>query len=136
MIVYPLLLAMRSSVDLGSAAVLNEQHRVDGIKQGLFTEWLLEEINCAGGECLHSRLPVAMRGDKDNGDMAVGSEQLCLQLKAAHTGQPQIQHQASCFGRSCKVQKVFGRSELIYLESDRFDEPLERRPNRFVVIND
>jgi hypothetical protein len=46
----------------------------------------LQEINCAGSECLLPRLLIAMRGDKDNGDTVTGTEQLGLQLKAAYAG--------------------------------------------------
>jgi hypothetical protein len=46
----------------------------------------LEEINCTGSECLLPRLLIAMRGGKDNGDTAIGSEQPGLQFKAAYAG--------------------------------------------------
>src|SRR4029453_3549536 len=75
------------------------QADLNGVEQVLVAEGLGQKLDGAPLHRLHGHRDVAMPGDKDDGSLDVGGQQLALKVETAATGQAYVQDEA---GRSAR----------------------------------
>src|SRR5882672_810185 len=77
-----------------------------------------------------------MPGDENNRNADSSLRQLNLQIHAAQPRHTHIQHQTSWPFKSCVLEKFFGGSKGLDLQSGCSNETLSGTTNRQIVIND
>jgi hypothetical protein len=77
-----------------------------------------------------------MAGYHDNRDVNVRRGQLSLEVEAAHSGQPDVEHNAAWRVREPVLQEFRRRAEQSWLEADRSKQAAQRIANLRVVIDD
>jgi hypothetical protein len=63
-------------------------------EQDFIAEGFVQKVNRAGSQGARPRRGIAMAGDEDDRNQAMGRSQLLLQLQAAHPRHPQVDDQA------------------------------------------
>ena len=79
---------------------------LDGVEQVLITERLGEELNCASLDGPYRHLDVTVAGDEDDWRNPDPLVQYRLQVQAALTGQPDIEHETSGTVRQINCEEL------------------------------
>jgi hypothetical protein len=91
---------------------------LDGIEQGIVAERLEQTRYRSGLQEARLEGPVPLRGDEYDGDALAPAYEFLLQLRAAHTRQPDIEDQAACEVDGIGVEERFRRCEHLNSKSD------------------
>src|SRR5262249_55212693 len=92
---------------------------LDGVKQILVAERLCEELDGAPLHRLNRHGNIAMSRDEDNRKVSFGSGEFLLEVEAALTGQPDIEHQAHRSGGWFGLQKVSNGCKQLTINTER-----------------
>ena len=125
-----------SSATRASRVLAPHERPLHTFEQLRFVERLAQETDCPA---LHGSLANALmrEGSNENDWQAmIVSDQIFLQLDAAHAGHLYIRNDAGGFGQSGRGQEFLCRSERVYRKSHRPQQPCCRGTHRSIVIDD
>src|SRR5262249_46098222 len=106
------------------------------LEQSRFVKRLAQKTDCPS---LHRSLSnsVLWKGSNENDRRAVPvSNQVFLQLDAAHTRHLRIRNDAGRFAQSGRGQEFFCRSERVCGKSQRPQQPCRRGAHRSIIVDD
>ena len=108
----------------------------NGIQHVLLAKRLRQEIDRS---CFHSpdrHGDVSVARYHDNGDVNIRFNQLSLEVEAAHSGQPDVEHNTTRRRGELVLQEFRSRAEQSGLKTDRSKQAAQRLANLRVVIDD
>ena len=76
-----------------------------------------------------------MPGNEDDRELNVRLREFSLKIKAALPRQSDVEHQAGGSLWTARFEEVAHRAEQFHFKSDRSQEPPERLPDPFIVID-
>ena len=112
-----------------------QQRGFDGLNQCGTSERLVEKGN---GTSLSGPLPrivVAVRSQDHRRNTHTRLLEMCQQIEAAHSGHPQVEHEATGACALGGLQERFRRFEHRDAEADRQQQIPDGASNRFVVVH-
>ena len=104
--------------------------------QGITAEGLVDEGDGAGLEAPLPILLVPMSSENDGRNANVRGREMPEEVEAAHSGHPQIEHEATGSPALGGGQELFPRAERLDSEAHRPQEILERATQRSVIVHD
>ena len=108
----------------------------NGIEHVLMAKRLRQEIDRSCFHSPHRHGDVSVARYHDNGDVNIRSNQLSLEVEAAHSGQPDVEHNTTRRRGELVLQEFRRRAEQSGLKADRSKQAAQRFANLRVVIDD
>src|SRR5437899_7148296 len=115
---------------------MSAQNRLDRVQQRITAEGLVEECDGAGPEAPLANLLVPMSSENDGRNADVRGREMPEEVEAAHSGHPQIEHQAPGGLALGGGQELFRRGERLDSEAYRPQEIPQRATERSVIVHD
>src|ERR1043166_1614331 len=109
---------------------------LNGVEQILITERFGQKFHSSGFHRLHGHWDVPVSGHENNRNTDFVVEHSLLQIEAAESLQPHIEHQATGDIRTFGAQKLLGGAEGFNAQANRPNKILNRLPERRVIVND
>src|SRR5439155_23520958 len=98
---------------------MSAQNRLDRVQQRITAEGLVEECDGAGPEAPLANLLVPMSSENDGRNADVRGREMPEEVEAAHSGHPQIEHQAPGGLALGGGQELFRRGVHLVLDAYR-----------------
>ena len=112
------------------------ERTLNAVEQQSVVKGLLDKIDGTGLHRTYGERHIAMAGYDDNRQFDVPSGQFLLKLKPAHIRHPDIGDQAARPGRLVGVEKCGGRTEIIDVKRNCFQQRAKRLAHCFIVVDD
>ena len=92
---------------------------MNGVEKGLITKRLGKKLDGTAFHRLHRHGDVAVSGDEDDRNLPFRRRELALKIKAALTGQSDVENQAGGAIRRIGFEKVGNRRKELSVDTDR-----------------
>src|SRR5580658_1950514 len=112
------------------------QRRVNFTQQRVAAHGLVQESRRAGSHNQIAKRSVAVRGDENDGNRAIGLRQPLLQLNAAHPREPDIEDQTGRLLPGGGFEELFRRGEGVGGETCGLQDASQRLTKGFIVVYD
>src|SRR6476659_10050678 len=117
-------------------SAIARKSELNGVEKLLITERLRKELNGTTLHRLHRHRDVSVPCDEDDWELAVGGGEFALKIKAALSGQSNVEHQAGRAVRWIRREKLRNGLKQLSILTERSQQTPNRGANVGIVVND